>query len=90
VNNPLHADDARRYEDELGDAVIEYLVEHPQASDTLEGIAEWWIMRQHVRIEVTTLAKVLRELVGSDVLEKFGEGDKALYHLKVTRENFNK
>jgi len=59
------------------------VAELPLASDILQGIAEWWIMRQQVRVEIKTLAKVLRRLTVSGHLEKIGEGDKALYHLKA-------
>jgi len=75
--------DERQREKELAEAILEYLAEYPQASDTLEGIAEWWIMRQQVRVEIETLVKVLRLLTKSGLLEKTGEGDKALYHLKA-------
>lgn len=75
--------DERQREKELTEAVLEYLAEHPQASDTLEGIAEWWVMRQQVRAEVKTLVKVLRRLTGSGLLEKIGYGDQAMYHLKA-------
>ena len=83
VHNPSNPneDTHPHEEEELTDAVLEYLAENPRASDTLEGIAEWWIMRQRVRAEVKTLAKVLRQLTKTGRLEKIGKGDEALYHL---------
>lgn len=67
----------------MTEAILEYLKEHPRASDTLEGIAEWWIMRQQVRVEITTLQKVLRQLLKNDLLEKIGKGREAIYQLKA-------
>jgi len=28
--------------------ILEYLRKHPEASDTLEGIAEWWLLNQRI------------------------------------------
>ncbi len=82
VHNPTNAnEDTHLHEEELADAVLDYLSENPRASDTLEGIAEWWIMRQRIRAEIETLAKVLRRLTKTGRLEKIGKGDRALYHL---------
>jgi hypothetical protein len=81
-HNPSHLQKYNRlHEEELTDAILGYLAEHPRASDTLEGIAEWWIMRQQIRAEVNTLTKVLHRLTKAGRLEKTGEGDEALYHL---------
>ena len=63
--------------------VLGYRAEHPDAWDTLEGIAEWWIMRQQTRVEVTTLAKVLSRLTESSLLEKIEEGGTQRYRLNV-------
>lgn len=30
-------------ERETARAILRYLVEHPEAKDTLEGIAQWWV-----------------------------------------------
>jgi hypothetical protein len=76
--------DEKRREEEVAEIVLGYLAEHPDASDTLEGIAEWWIMRQQTRVEVTTLAKVLRHLAESSLLEKIEEGDTPRYRLRIT------
>lgn len=78
--------DERRHEKEMTEAILEYLKEHPRASDTLEGIAEWWIMRQQVRVEIKTLQKVLRQLMKSDLLEKIGAGKEAIYHLRAKED----
>lgn len=83
MRNSLNFSEAPKREKELTEAILEYLAEHPQASDTLEGIAEWWVMRQQVRVEIKTLAKVLHRLTGSGLLEKVGHGEEALYHLKA-------
>jgi hypothetical protein len=38
-----------RANDYLVRVILAYLAEHPQAMDTIEGIAEWWVRRQEVR-----------------------------------------
>lgn len=70
-------------EQEMADAVLGYLAEHPEASDTLEGIAEWWLMRQRVRVEVDTLKRVLRYLTNSGQLEELGKATNPQYRLKA-------
>ena len=76
------ADESRR-EEQLAEAIMDYMNEHPQAMDTLEGIAEWWIMRQRVRVDVEALARVLNHLTDQGVLERLGSGDTARYRLKI-------
>ncbi len=82
MSNSSRPVDERRLEKKLTEAILEYLAEHPKASDTLDGIAEWWVMRQNVRVEIKTLTKVLHQLTGNGLLEKIGQGEKALYYLK--------
>ncbi|MCG3156155.1 MAG: hypothetical protein DKINENOH_02770 [bacterium] len=83
---PKPKQESRLREQEITEAILEYFAEHPNASDTLEGIAEWWIMRQQVRFEVEMLANVLRHLTGAGLLQKVGEGDQALYQLKAGKD----
>ena len=49
--------------------ILEYLAEHPNAMDTLEGIAGWWLERHRIRVSVEALSRVLERLVESGVLE---------------------
>ena len=52
----------------LADEVLEYLLEHPQAQDTMEGIAEWWLLEQRIRHAIADVEAALCELVGKDFL----------------------
>lgn len=67
--------------DDLESAVLAYLTEHPRAMDTLGGIAQWWVERQRIRVEVTALSSALSRLVERGVLQKVGVGENPLYRL---------
>ena len=77
--------EAGRHEKELAEAIVGYLREHPHAMDTLAGIAEWWIMRQRIRVDVETLGRALQRLTDQGVLEKVGFGESARYRLRDDR-----
>jgi len=40
--------------------ILAYLSEHPDAQDTLEGIAEWWILAQKIRHKTREVKKIYR------------------------------
>ena len=69
-------------DEEMAESILGYLSEHPQAMDTAEGIAQWWIMRQQVRVNVTTLTQVLHQLAEKGLVEEIGEGEQRRYRLK--------
>ena len=54
--------------------VLEYLSQHPQAMDTLDGIAEWWVPLQGESIDRTELKNVLRSLTAEGLLEEVHSG----------------
>jgi len=81
----LSLDDPREMtwrEPELETAVRHYLAEHPEAMDTIEGIAEWWLMRERIRVDLAALTRTLRRLTEEGLLERIGGGDGARYRLK--------
>jgi hypothetical protein len=51
--------------------------------DSVEGIAQWWIMRQQIRVNVKTLTRVLRRLADKGLLEELGEEGQRRYRMKV-------
>jgi hypothetical protein len=67
---------------EISDGVLDYLRECPNAMDTVESIAEWWIGRAQVRTDTTILAEVLERLTKQGILEQVGGGYDRRYRLK--------
>ena len=67
---------------EVAEAILGYLAEHPQASDTAQGIAQWWIIRQQARVSATAVSRALRELTEKGLLEEICDGTQRRYCLK--------
>lgn len=42
--------------------ILAYLSEHPDAEDTLAGIAEWWLLKQKVRHKMYSKALISHKL----------------------------
>ena len=53
--------------------ILAYLVEHPDARDTADGIAQWWILEQCVKRQ----APLVNEAIDYLVEKKFIVGHKA-------------
>jgi hypothetical protein len=79
---PRYPQGHKQGEDELARCVLSYLAEHPQATDTLEGIAEWWVMREQVRVDMDLLELVLRRLTQQGLLEEIHGGAQVRFSLK--------
>ena len=70
------------HDDDVAAAILGYLEEHPHGMDTLEGIAEWWIARQRVRVQVVTVARVLERLTEGGAVEVVSANGHRLYRRK--------
>jgi len=77
-------------EEVLARCVLGYLSEHPQATDTLEGIAEWWVMREQVRVDVKLLERVLHRLAEQGFLEEIHGGAQVRFSLKKSSEGMER
>jgi hypothetical protein len=58
--------------------------EHPAAADTLAGIAEWWVMRRVVHVEVKAVGRVLERLVNAGVVEVIESAGQRRYRMKAS------
>ena len=64
--------------------ILAYMLEHPDAQDTLEGITEWWLPGGGARPNVALVAEALAALTAQGfILARRGEDARALY--KVNR-----
>jgi hypothetical protein len=61
---PLRQSKSRR----LGEQVLRYLLEHPEAQDTVGGIAEWWLLERRVADAVMNVEAALDDLVAREFL----------------------
>jgi len=73
---------------QLADDILAYLVEHPMAQDTVEGIVEWWLLKQEVEKQTVAVKAALAELVRQGfVLERQGREGRVYYHLNHRKKD---
>ena len=53
---------------EISNAVLSYLLEHPDAQDTLEGIVEWWLMAHMIKLRANVVKEVVDDLTSQQLL----------------------
>lgn len=44
-------------------AILAYLLEHPDAQDTLAGIAEWWLPEEEANTQLAIVKNALDQLI---------------------------
>ena len=66
----------------IADEILAYLVKHPEAQDTLEGITEWWLLEQQIKRETAKAKEALEELVAKGlILERRGMDSRIYYKI---------
>ena len=71
---------------QVGNEVLAYLVDHPNAQDTLEGIVEWWLLERTIKFQEAQVNKALAELVAKGlVIEQKGNDSKIHYRVNQSR-----
>jgi len=48
---------------EIARQILAYLAEHPDARDTLDGIAQWWLLERHIVEGTSAVKEALADLV---------------------------
>ncbi|MDN3515622.1 MAG: hypothetical protein NG747_14650 [Candidatus Brocadia sp.] len=66
--------------------ILAYLSEHPDAEDTLEGVAEWWLLKQKVRHKSREVKESLTKLVAQGlILEHKGKDSHTYYRINRSK-----
>ena len=67
---------------QTGHQILAYLVEHPEAQDTLEGIVEWWLLERAIRYQKSEIIKAISELVAKGfIVEEKGRDSQTHYRI---------
>lgn len=67
----------------LGREILSYLLDHPDAQDTLEGIVQWWMLERSIQFHTAQIREALEELVASGLLVQ--DKSKKLYQMNRKR-----
>lgn len=68
--------------------ILGYLLDHPNAGDTLEGIVEWWLLHQKIRFETRNVSRAVSELVAEGlILTQKGPDSRLVYKANRSSEN---
>ena len=66
--------------------ILAYLARNPDAQDTMEGIAEWWLLAQQIERQIATVKEALADLVNRDlIVERKGKDSRIYYRLNKRR-----
>ncbi len=71
----------------IANKILAYLLDHPDAEDSLEGVVEWWLHEQEIRHRTTEAKAALDCLVKKGfVIEKKTEGRPPVYRFNPERK----
>ncbi|MGE0883023.1 MAG: hypothetical protein AB7P14_05735 [Blastocatellales bacterium] len=69
---------------DVAQTILGYLLEHPDAQDTLEGIVQWWVLERQTKHWIAQVQDALSKLTEEGlILEKKGPDCKT--HYRVNR-----
>ena len=73
---------------EIAREIPAYLIEHPDAQDTLDGIVQWWLLERKIKYQTDIVRKALAELVAKEfLLECKGRDDRI--HCRMNQSRYD-
>ena len=67
--------------------ILTYLVDNPDAHDTLDGIVQWWLLERKIKYQTDIVRKALAELVAKEFLLKFESRDESI-HYRINQHKY--
>jgi Fe2+ or Zn2+ uptake regulation protein len=53
---------------QLRDEILQYLIDHPNAQDTVTGIVTWWFLQRTIKPRTALVEEVLKKLVADGLI----------------------
>ena len=73
---------------ELASDILRYLRSHTEAGDTLEGIAQWWLLREWAERRLHDVEHAIDLLVEAGLVKKkMRSGQEARYEMNPARKD---
>jgi hypothetical protein len=74
-------------ESQVAQEILRYLIEHPDAKDTFEGIAEWWLLERTIQQQKLEVKLELIELAARKlILERRGNDGHVYYRVNPRKK----
>lgn len=71
---------------EITNEIMTYLANHPNAADTLDGVAKWWLLDRSDKLQLGQVKQALDELVAKGLVAAQKGGDsKIVYRVNRSR-----
>lgn len=74
---------------QVGYQILDYLVEHPEAQDTLEGIVEWWLLERQIKFQTARVKEALSELIVKGLILEH-KGIDSRTHYRINQRKYEK
>ena len=72
--------------DEISLRILSYLAENPEATDTPEGIAQWWLLEREIRDQSAAVERALAALAAEGwLIARHPAGSPVRYRLNPAR-----
>ena len=67
--------------------ILGYLLDNPNASDTLDGIMDWWLLNQKIRFETRIVIQAVAKLVADGlIVEQQGPDSRTIYRVNRSED----
>ena len=79
----MNSNEKREF-NQLAEEIVRYLEDHPNAADTTEGIAKWWLRLQGFQVSIESVQEALDYLVAKSLVKRRTKGDGESIYSSIT------
>jgi hypothetical protein len=82
----MNPPDQKKKKKELAEEILQYLIDHPNAQDTLKGVVSWWLLKGTIKHQTALVKEVVDQLVADGlVIAQQGSDSQTLYKINRRR-----